>query len=152
LRADLKHRVSLYISRLRLKLSITEKIESNARQILLSIKSGDFQKADDLLEENRHLISESCTEDYESRMILEKICSILCVKDHYFQNNLSLVGPSGLEIEKLNREILIKSESSRKIMNEIIGFYENEQNTIKKNYEEIASLIKMNSLLKFPPE
>jgi hypothetical protein len=63
-----------------------------------------------------------------------------------------LAGPSGLEIEKLNREILIKSKSSRKIMNEIIEFYENEQNNIKKNYEEIASLIKMNSLLKFPPE
>ena len=152
MRADLQHIVSLYISHMRLKLSITEKIESNARQILLSIKSGDFQKADDLLEENRHLISESCTEDYESRIILEKICSILCVKDHYFQNNLSLAGSSGLEIEKLNREILIKSESSRKIMNEIIEIYEKEQNKLKKSYEEIASLIKMNSLLKFPPE
>ena len=57
-----------------------------------------------------------------------------------------------LEIEKLNHEILIKSESSRKIMNEIIEFYEKEQNNLKKNYKEIASLIKMNSLLKFPPE
>ncbi|HOU85450.1 MAG TPA: hypothetical protein PK158_11465 [Spirochaetota bacterium] len=152
MRADLKYRVSLYISRLRLKLSITEKIESNARQILLSIKSGDYQKADDLLEENSHLISESCTEDYECSVILEKICSILCIKDHYFLKNLSLAGSSGLEIEKLNREILIKSESSRKIMNEIIEFYEKEQNNLKKNYEEIASLVKMNTLLKFPPE
>ena len=152
MRADLQYRINLYISRLRLKLTVTEKIESNARQILLSLKSADYRKADDLLEENSHLISVSCTEDYEIRVILDRICSILSVKDYHFLRNLSLAGPAGMEIEKLNRDIFVKSESSRKMMNEIITIYEKEKRDLKKNYEEIASLIKMNSMFKLPPE
>ncbi|MBP7901209.1 MAG: hypothetical protein KA015_00170 [Spirochaetes bacterium] len=151
MRADLKYRVGLYISRLKLKLSVTEKIESNVRQILVSLKSGDFNKADDLLEENSHLISVSCTEDYEIRVILDMICSILSVKDHYFLKNLSLAGSLGIEIEKINHDISVKTESSRKMMNEIISIYEKEKNNLKKNSDEIASIIKMNSLLKLPP-